>query len=336
MQRRLNVAVVGLGVGEQHAHAFLRDPRAALRYVVDIDSTKAEGFCARYGNGITRVAAFEDVLSDPEIDIISIATYDDAHFAQVMAALERGKHVFVEKPLCQSGTELTDIHALWMNRKRALGSNLILRAADLYLWLRDYIAAGNMGEIYAFDGDYLYGRLHKITEGWRAEVENYSVMEGGGIHIIDLMMFLTEQKPETVFTHGNKIASRETAFRFADYQSAHFTFPSGMAGRVTANFGCVHRHHHVIRVFGTKETFIYDDMGPRLHRTRDATGRAEPLAHRSLPLNKGLLIPGFIDTILADDVRGAAQVEFDLMAAVLASDASFQSQTPEKIRYLQC
>lgn len=336
MQRPLNVAVVGLGVGEQHAHAVLRDGRAALRYVSDLDAQKAESFCRIHGGGAARVAPYNDIITDRETDIVSIASYDDAHFMQVMTAMGEGKHVFVEKPLCQTDDELTKIHALWSQKKTALASNLILRSAALYRWLKDYIAAGNMGDIYAFDGDYLYGRLHKITEGWRADVDNYSVMEGGGIHIIDLMMHLTGQKPNAVTAQANKIASRDTAFRFPDFHAATFTFDSGMIGRITANFGCVHRHHHIIRIFGTKETFVYDDMGPRLHRTRDPAARGEMLPYNPLPENKGMLIPGFIDTVISGDVAAAARTEFDLMSAVLAADSALHTKTQEKIRYLPC
>jgi predicted dehydrogenase len=67
----------------------------------------------------------------------------------------------------------------------------VLRAAPLYLWLQQEVKRGSFGEIYAFNGDYLYGRLHKITMGWRKEVSNYSVMLGGGIHLVDLMVWLT-------------------------------------------------------------------------------------------------------------------------------------------------
>src|SRR5262249_50292734 len=147
--------------------------------------------------------------------------------------------------------------------------NLVLRAAPLYCWLRDTIAAGELGELYAFDGDYLYGRLEKITDGWRGEVDGYSVLQGGGVHLVDLMLWLTGQRPATVNAVGNRIATRGTRFRYDDFVAATYRFESGLIGRITANFGCVHRHQHVVRVFGTKGTFIHDDRGARLHSTRE-------------------------------------------------------------------
>ena len=336
MPGRLNAAVVGLGVGEQHAHAYLREPRALLRYVVDNDTVKAEQFSAQYGQGIIKPANYNAVLEDADISLISIASYDEDHYTQVMSGLAAGKNLFIEKPLCQTEAQLQDIYAQWHKHPRALASNLVLRAADLYLWLKEHIAQGNMGDIYAFDGDYLYGRLHKITAGWRAETENYSVMEGGGIHILDLMLNLTGKKPRNVISQANKIASRDTVFRYHDFHTAIFEFADGMIGRVTANFGCVHRHHHVIRIFGTKQTFIYDDMGPRLHKNAAADERAEMLPYNPLPATKGALIPGFIDMIEKADFVSSAQQEFDLMSVVLAADKSLQTQKKETIGYISC
>jgi predicted dehydrogenase len=183
------------------------------------------------------------------------------------------------------------------------------------------IQAGELGDIYAFDGDYLYGRIEKITAGWRSGVENYSVLAGGGIHLVDLMLWLTGQRPAAVAATGNQIATRGTAFGYHDYVSATYQFGSGLVGRVTANFGCVHRHQHVVRVFGTRATFIYDDRGARLHTSRDPATTALPIDEAPLAASKGDLVPDFVSGI----VRGvrdeaATQTHFDVLSACHAAD----------------
>jgi len=151
---------------------------------------------------------FETLLQDPEVQIVSVASYDDAHAEQVTKALGSGRDVFAEKPIARTERELADVKAVWLQSGRHLASNLILRAAPLYRQLRDTISRGELGEIYAIDGDYLYGRLDKITGGWRAGVDAYSVMEGGGVHLVDLMMWLTGQRPHRVTAVGNRIAEK--------------------------------------------------------------------------------------------------------------------------------
>ena len=333
--KKIGVGVVGLGVGEQHARAYADHAGCELLWLSDLSAERAQGVRRRLGRG--RVADdLSKVLEDPAVDVVSVASFDHHHAEAVLAALAAEKHVFVEKPLCQTAEELAAVASAWSRHGRPhLRSNLVLRAAPLYRWLKDAIDAGRLGRLYAFDGDYLYGRLEKITEGWRGTVPNYSVIEGGGIHLIDLLLWLTGERPARAATVGNRIATMGTGFRYADFQATTFLFPSGLVGRITANFGCVHRHHHLVRVFGTEATFIYDDAGPRLHSTRDEDARAEPVDKAPLPAGKGVLIPPFVDAIIGGaDPGPAARREFDLISATAAAARAFTTGRTEEIHYL--
>jgi len=334
--RKLGVAVVGLGVGEQHALAYAAHSGCDLRWLFDASVDTAEAVRARVGTGAI-ASSFDTLCADPDVSIISIASYDDDHFDQVVKALHAGKHVFVEKPLCRTGAELEAVRQAWhAGGKPHLASNLVLRAAPLYLWLKAQVESGAFGDIYAIDGDYLYGRLTKITEGWRKDVDDYSVMEGGGIHLIDLMMLVAGERPNRVHTVGNRIATAGSDFQYDDFQAATFTFPSGLVGRISANFSCVHRHHHVLRVFGTKASFIYDDAGARLHTTRDEGTRAVAISEPPLPRGKGVLIPAFVEAIQcgADSTFGARR-EFDLVSVCAQSDQSHAERCELEIRTLE-
>ena len=334
-EKILGVGVVGLGVGEQHAHAFKARPDCRVLWLCDHSEQQARVVRDRVGAGAL-AADLAAPLADPAVDIVSIASYDDMHYAEVKACFGAGKHVFVEKPLCRTLAEARDLKQAWLAAGRPhLRSNLVLREAPVYVWLKRLIDDGVLGRIYAFDGDYLYGRLHKITEGWRQDIENYSVMEGGGVHIIDLMLWLLGEQPTEVTTVGNRLCTEGTAFRYDDFQAATFAFPSGAIGRITANFGCVHRHHHVMRVFGTRGTFVLDDCGPRLHLAREDKLRAAPVDLPHLPASKGVLIPAFVDAIMAGaDAAPAAQREFDLISVCAASALSHQTRRPATIEYV--
>jgi len=327
--------VIGLGVGAQHALAYAGLDGCKLLYVYDLDTTKMQRMLGQLGQGTAGVSV-EALLQDQAVDVVSIASYDDMHGAQVASALCAGKHVFVEKPLCRSEEELRAIKHAWQTSgNRHLASNLVLRAAPLYQWLRQAIAGGELGEIYGFDGDYLYGRLSKITDGWRKNVLDYSVMQGGGVHLVDLMLWLTGQRPRSVTSVGNRICTEGTAFHYHDYVSATFTFASGLVGRITANFGCVHSHQHVLRVFGTKGTFICDDIGPRLYTSRDPTAQAQKLDLAVVPASKGELIPSFIGAILKGvDTRDQTQHEFDVISACLGADHALATAKCVEIEYV--
>ena len=328
----IKAAQIGVGRWGRNIARTIRDEIPGIRLIRAV--TSREDIGDLIGDECTRVADWRDLLNDDEVEAVFLAVPPSRHREMTSAFVESGIAVFVEKPLCRTDAEADDIAARWARAGNLhLRSNLVLRGAEVYRWLKDAIAAGDFGDIYAFDGDYLYGRLEKITEGWRKDVPDYSVMEGGGVHIIDLMLWLTGETPTQVTVTGNKIATRDTGFQYDDFMAATYRFSSGAVGRITANFGCVHPHHHVIRLFGTKATFIYDDQGPRLFRNRADGAQAEKLGLAPLPAGKGVLIPDFIKAIrTGEDPAPAAMRELDLIRVIAAADRAHAAGTPQPIR----
>ena len=104
----LRAGIIGLGVGEGHIGGYERDPRCRVVALCDIDEQRLAAVGARHP-GRRLATDPRSILDDPEIDVVSIASYDDVHHAQVLAALAAGKHVFVEKPLCVHDQEFAEI-----------------------------------------------------------------------------------------------------------------------------------------------------------------------------------------------------------------------------------
>lgn len=319
----LRVGVIGLGVGERHLAAYAADPRCEVVAVCDRDAARLAPVAARHP-GAAALTEAADLIGMDGIDAVSICSHDPDHAPQAVAALGAGLHVMVEKPLCRSAQELAGLAAALAARPgRVLASNLVLRAAPLVRWLVRERAAGGLGIVYALDGDYLYGRLAKITDGWRGAVEGYSVMLGGGVHLVDVLMRVVGERPDWVEASGSGLATRGTAFAGDDLACAQMGFPGGAIGRVTANFACVHGHQHVIRVFGTRATVISDDRGARVQRARDPAPPADDLGLSPLPDDKGALIPAFVSAALGEaPADPGAQHELDLIAVCLAADLS--------------
>lgn len=333
MTASLRAGIIGLGVGEKHIAGYEADPRCRVVALCDIDADRLRSVGER-NPGRRLVGNPGDVLSDPSIDVVSIASYDGAHYAQVMAALAAGKHVFVEKPLCQFEHELADIRrVLGANPELKLSSNLILRKSPRFSGLRQRVQSGELGTPYYAEADYNYGRLEKITDGWRGQADYYSVVHGGAIHMLDLLFWIFGERPVAVTAFGNSIATRGTAFRFKDCVTALLKFPSGLIAKVTANFGCVLPHHHNLTVYGTAATFVHDQLGARLYTSRDPATSARPVEDAYIGPAKGDMLPSFVSAILdgrepevsAEDVLGT-------MAASLAIEKAAELEQTVRIQ----
>lgn len=255
VSRRLRAAVIGLGVGERHADAYRDHPDCELVALCDREAPVLEQVRPRFP-GLHFTTEPDDILDDPGIDLVSIASWDDQHARQVVRALVHGKHVLVEKPLCLHREEAIEIRrALALAPGLRLSSNLVLRCVPRFQWLREEIGCGRFGELFYVEGDYQYGRIHKLTDGWRGRLPYYSVLLGGAVHLVDLLLWLTGDRVIEVDAFGNRIATQGTAFRYFDLVAGLLRFASGMVGKVTANMGCVHPHFHGLDLYGTRATF---------------------------------------------------------------------------------
>jgi predicted dehydrogenase len=331
---RLRVGVIGLGVGEQHVMAFRALPECEVVAVADTDSAKRERARDRWP-GVKVCAQADEITDDPRIDVVCVASPDDKHYRQVVRSLERGKHVFAEKPLCVTEIETRKI---WELLSRAphlrLSSNTVLRRSPRFGDLRRRIAAGELGEIYFIEADYNYGRLSKLTDGWRGAIPGYSVMLGGGIHMADLILWLTGKRVAQVHAYGSGISSRGSGFLGNDLVVATLCFEDGALGKIAVNFGCVEPHFHRVLVYGTKATFENRRDAASIYRSREPSELPETVATAYPGVAKGALVASFINAIGSGGRPDVHENEvFAAMAVCHAVDRSLAECGPAQVAY---
>ena len=177
-------------------------------------------------------------------DIYSIATPDSLHGEQTIEALRTGRHVFCEKPLCINEEELEEIKLY--QRSSRIGQNFPLRHQPIFTDLKDH----DFGEIYRIEASYNWGRTHKLFEGWRAADPNYSLVMGGLIHMVDLVLWLTGLDLEVV----NAIGCSKSGFRNHDTVMALCRLSNGGVCNLTVDGGpCRQTHNHHLEIRGTKK-----------------------------------------------------------------------------------
>src|SRR3954447_6334957 len=102
---KVNVGLVGLGYGGPNLlRALFELGDVEVKYICDLDPERLERFGRRYPSA-RATRDFENVLVDPDVDAVVIATPVFTHFSLASRALTAGKHVFVEKPLASSSAE---------------------------------------------------------------------------------------------------------------------------------------------------------------------------------------------------------------------------------------
>jgi len=328
-KKKLNCAVIGMGVGEKHAIFYLNYKKTKLLKVFEKDKKKVQKLEKKYPE-INFVKTENDIFKDPKIDLISIASYDNYHYSQVIKATKYKKNIFVEKPVCLFLNELQQINKKVKKSNIKLSCNFVLRENSQFKKIKTMQNRKVMGNIYFMEADYNYGRLHKINKGWRGKMPFYSVTHGGAIHMIDLVLWYLKELPYEVKSSGNKIVTKKSQFKFNDFSIALLKFKSGIIVKVSSNFGCVLPHHHGLKIFGNKGTVIHDLRGAIKINSREKGKRYKKFNYKTNFKQKSNVMKNFVDALILNKTKKLKKDFNTIMNSMLISLAIEKSMEKNK------
>jgi predicted dehydrogenase len=258
----MRIAVVGAGyIGREHARAIQAHPEAELAVVVGTPrSTEAVQRLA----GETGAAAATDyaaALSDGSIDVIYLCTPNRLHADQAVAALEAGKHVFCEKPLC---TTLADCRRMIAAVERS-GRQLMVghtgRFQPIHVALRQMVSDGLLGEPCFCEAEYVHDLAPFLTgaghDWWRHPEEGQFAIIGGGCHPVDLLRWVAGEIVE-VSAYGARRGLE--GVEWDDTVVASLRFESGALGRCLVSVGAKTPYGFNFAVYGTRGSVRNADL----------------------------------------------------------------------------
>lgn len=332
--RPIRAGVIGLGVGEAHIRSYQATAGVEVVGICDIDPQRLAEIGQRYDIAL-RSTDYRTITEHPDIDVVSICSYDDAHAAQLISAFMNGKHAMVEKPCVLYRHEAEQVLRAMTDNRRLITSNLILRRSPRFQAVKAMIASGAFGDIFHIEGDYLHQILWKITEGWRGKMPFYCTVYGGGIHLIDLMRWLMNQEVTQVSAMGTDLLTKGTTYHWPDTITVLMKYQSGATGKSTTTLGPQRTKFHSLNVYGTKQTFVNDMPDAKLFTGDDPAVDVKPMTVPYPAMEKGDLLPDFIDCIRRDTqpLIGAVDI-FRVMDVCFAAWEAVQQQKTVNVNYL--
>jgi predicted dehydrogenase len=240
----INLAVVGYGYwGPNIVRNVIERPELSLWGLCEMSRDRAEKFTARYP-GVRTTADFAEVLADPTVDAVAVATPPRTHYTLVKQALEAGKHVLVEKPLATDAAAAQELVDL------AAREGLVLMPGHTFLYsppvnkVRDLIRSGELGEIYFITSSRMNLGIYQPD----------GVINDLAPHDISILLYWLEQKISMVTATGS------TVFRDGVPETAFLTlcFEHGATANVQLSWLAPRKVRQTI-VVGSKRMVIYDD-----------------------------------------------------------------------------
>jgi predicted dehydrogenase len=188
------VALIGGGfIGPVHAEA-LRRIGVPVVGLLGSSPERARGVADRLG--IARIYAdLDDLLGDPTVQAVHVASPNRDHFGQAMRALATGRHVVCEKPLATTSTETAALLAVSRARpKQAAAVNYNVRFYPICREMRARVARGELGRVLSVTGSYTQDWLLRPEDyNWRVEPDggtNLRAVADIGTHWMDLAQFV--------------------------------------------------------------------------------------------------------------------------------------------------
>lgn len=192
--KTLKIGIVGLGgMGNVHMQAYKTMKNVEVFALCDIVAEKMDKAVEAYGfTSAKKYEKFSDLIADANVDAVDIATPNYLHSVIAIEALNAGKHVFSEKPDCMYAEQCEEMKAAAEKSGKTL---MVMRNNRYYepsVFLKDYINAGKMGEIYSGRCGWQRRRGIPGKGGWFTT----KAQSGGGplidlgVHMIDLAIWL--------------------------------------------------------------------------------------------------------------------------------------------------
>ncbi|MEX3009698.1 Gfo/Idh/MocA family protein [Hoeflea sp. TYP-13] len=245
---RINVAIAGYGWWGQHMVRRLAENELICPVLVIDPSEERRSLAGEHG--VRTVAAFEDALSDADIDAIILTTPNTMHEEQVVASAASGKHVFCEKPLGLTGQSARRSVAACEAAGVVLGIGHERRFEPALQRVRKLVEDGALGTIMHAEAAFSHDKLINVPAGdWRTSkaVSPAAGMTAMGIHLSDLYISLFGRVRTVQALTADRILGWETG----DVVTVQLGFEAGM----TASLSAVLATPHFIRfhVFGSDQ-----------------------------------------------------------------------------------
>ena len=287
-KKTIGVGVAGTGfIGPAHVEGLHRN---AIQVIGLLGSSKDKTKQKAAELGIPRVYnSLDEMLADPDIDVVHFATPNHLHHPHARAALLAGKHVVCEKPLAMTSQESSELVQLAAERQLVNAVNFNIRMYPLAHQARSMVQSGELGDVFILQGSYLQDWLLFPTDwNWRLEPNlggNLRAVGDIGSHWLDLLTFITGLHVEEVYadfktfhpvrkkptkpleTFAGKILTPEDyvdqPVSTEDYATIILHYENGVRGIVTVSQVSAGRKNRLFyEINGSKSSLAWDSEKP--------------------------------------------------------------------------
>jgi predicted dehydrogenase len=244
----INIGIIGYGYwGPNLVRNFSELGGATVASVADRDKKKLELVQRRYP-GITVSTNFRDLLDDPSIDAVAIATPVSTHFELGMAALKAGKHLWIEKPMTETSEQARQLVEEAERSQRVLFVDHTFVYTGAVRKMGDIIRSGDLGEVYYYDSTRVNLGLFQ---------RDVNVISDLAVHDFSILDYMLGEHPSAVSASGIN------HFPGTPENLAYVTlfYDSGTIAHINVSWLAPVKVRQIL-IGGSNKMIAYDDLEP--------------------------------------------------------------------------
>ncbi len=225
---KLGIALIGAGnlARWEHLPVVQKSSDAELRAVHSASGVRGKSYASRFGAAYC-TTEYEQILGDPNVDVVLIVSRNAQHAPQALAALKAGKHVFVEKPMALTDAECRELSQAVESTGKQLTVGFNRRFAPFYLPFRKNLAKRSGPAVIScrvnspgISGEY-----------WMADPSIGGAILGEACHFVDLMYWMLGAEPISVSAYSLPTGKKDPVGE--NNVAASFHFADGSVGNLT-------------------------------------------------------------------------------------------------------
>ncbi|MFA5059161.1 MAG: Gfo/Idh/MocA family oxidoreductase [Candidatus Omnitrophota bacterium] len=242
----VTIGVIGCGHwGPNHIRIFSQGANSKVAMCADLDAERLKAIKGLFPS-VTAVSDYKEILKNPEITAVCIATPTNSHYALVKESLENNKHVLCEKPLALTAKECRELKELASQKNKILmvGHVFVFNAGIVRL--KEYIKSGELGSVY-------YAHSERTNLGpFRYDV---NALWDLAPHDISIFNYLLDSCPISVSARGQKCLGNS----LEDLAFATLEYPKNILVNIHVSW-LDPRKVRQITIVGDKKMVIWDDL----------------------------------------------------------------------------
>ena len=260
MMKKYNVGIIGYGwVTTAHIPAINGTARAQVTAVHSSRPQDSATLSQRHGGRIAYYPKLDEMLADPEIQVISICSYPHLHAEHIVAAAKAGKHLIIEKPITLT---LADAHRVAAAVSDAGVQACVCfeaRYSSQFLAIKGVVDAGLLGKLHYGEVDYYHG-----IGPWYGQFRwNTTKQSGGssllsaGCHAMDALLLCMGDEVESVTSKST--GSANAVFAQYEYPTTSVSvvrFANGSLGKVASVIDCIQPYYFHTHLVGSEGSLL--------------------------------------------------------------------------------